>query len=75
MLLGACCGCGLLGSYLDTPISGKYSEPVGGAVISLTEAGQEDIAFGDPIEYTERLSMSSAVTQKWNELAVDLGAS
>ena len=40
--LGACCGCGLLGSYLETPISGKYSEPVGGAVVSLTEAGQQD---------------------------------
>ena len=40
--LGACCGCGLLGSYLDTPISGKYSETVGSAVISLTDAGQDD---------------------------------
>ena len=40
--LGACCGCGLLGSYLETPISGRYSEPVGGAVVRLTEAGRED---------------------------------
>lgn len=40
--LGACCGCGLLGSYLDTPISGKYSEPVGGAEVSLTDAGRDD---------------------------------
>jgi GMP synthase (glutamine-hydrolysing) len=40
--LGACCGCGLLGSYLDTPISGKYSEPVGGAVVSLTDSGRDD---------------------------------
>lgn len=40
--LGACCGCGLLGSYLDTPISGKYSEPVGGAEVSITDAGRDD---------------------------------
>ena len=40
--LGACSGCGLLGSYLDTPISGKYAEPVGGATVSLTRAGGED---------------------------------
>ena len=40
--LGACSGCGLLGSYLDTPISGKYSEPVGGARIHLTEEGRQD---------------------------------
>jgi GMP synthase (glutamine-hydrolysing) len=40
--LGACSGCGLLGSYLGTPISKKYGEPVGGAVVSVTEAGRED---------------------------------
>ena len=40
--LGACCGCGLLGSYLDTPISGKYSEPVGGAEVRLTPDGLQD---------------------------------
>ncbi len=40
--LGACSGCGLLGSYLDTPMSGKYAEPVGGATVSLTEDGTED---------------------------------
>lgn len=40
--LGACCGCGLLGSYLDTPISGRYAEPVGGAVVALTDAGRQD---------------------------------
>ncbi|MCP4875072.1 MAG: glutamine amidotransferase [Gammaproteobacteria bacterium] len=40
--LGACSGCGLLGSYLDTPISRKYGEPVGGAVVSMTDAGRED---------------------------------
>ena len=40
--LGACSGCGLLGSYLQTPISKKYNEPVGGAVVSITEAGKDD---------------------------------
>ena len=40
--LGACSGCGLLGSYLDTPISGKYSEPVSEVVVSLTADGKQD---------------------------------
>ena len=40
--LGACSGCGLLGSYLATPISGRYAEPVGDAVVRLTDAGRED---------------------------------
>ncbi len=40
--LGACSGCGLLGSYLNTPISGQYSEPVGSAIINLTEEGKND---------------------------------
>lgn len=40
--LGACSGCGLLGSYLETTISGKYAEPVGGVTVSLTEAGGSD---------------------------------
>jgi GMP synthase (glutamine-hydrolysing) len=51
--LGACSGCGLLGSYLDTPISGKYAEPVGGATVSVTEAGREDpllAGFPDSID-------------------------
>ena len=40
--LGACSGCGLLGSYLATPISDKYAEPVGGTVVRLTDAGRDD---------------------------------
>jgi len=40
--LGACSGCGLLGSYLNTPISGKYAEAVGGARVDLTAAGKQD---------------------------------
>ena len=37
--LGACSGCGLLGDYLATPISGKYSEPVSNVSVELTEDG------------------------------------
>ena len=40
--LGACSGNGLLGSYLGAEISGQYSEPVGGARVSLTDAGKLD---------------------------------
>jgi GMP synthase (glutamine-hydrolysing) len=40
--LGACSGCGLLGSYLGTPISKKYGEPVGGALVSVTAEGRND---------------------------------
>ncbi|MEJ2572940.1 MAG: glutamine amidotransferase [Gammaproteobacteria bacterium] len=40
--LGACSGCGLLGSYLDTPISNRYAEPVGGVRVTLTEDGGRD---------------------------------
>jgi GMP synthase (glutamine-hydrolysing) len=40
--LGACSGNGLLGSYLGTEISGRYSEPVGGARVSLTKKGKLD---------------------------------
>ena len=40
--LGACSGCGLLGSYLQTPISKKYGEPVGGTTVSITREGRDD---------------------------------
>jgi GMP synthase (glutamine-hydrolysing) len=40
--LGACSGCGLLGSYLETPISNRYAEPVGGARVTLTDDGRRD---------------------------------
>ncbi len=40
--LGACSGCGLLGSYLSTPISGQYAEAVGCVTVRLTENGRED---------------------------------
>jgi len=40
--LGACSGNGLLGKHLGTPISGRYREPVGLAMLELTDAGRED---------------------------------
>ncbi len=40
--LGACSGNGLLGAYLGTSISTRYGEPVGPAMLDLTEAGKRD---------------------------------
>ncbi len=40
--LGACSGCGLLGSYLATSISGLYAEAVGSVTVNLTEEGRQD---------------------------------
>jgi GMP synthase (glutamine-hydrolysing) len=45
--LGACSGNGLLGSYLGAKISGRYSEPVGGAKVSLTKEGKLDPLLAD----------------------------
>ncbi len=41
--LGACCGCGLLGSYLKTPISRRFGEPVGATTVNITDAGRDDV--------------------------------
>lgn len=40
--IGACSGNGLLGNYCGATISKKYTEPVGGVDISLTEEGKLD---------------------------------
>ena len=40
--LGACSGMGFLGNFCKTPISGKFSEDVGGVDITLTEEGKKD---------------------------------
>lgn len=40
--LGCCSGNGLLGKYCGTPISGKYSEPVGSTMIKITASGKKD---------------------------------
>lgn len=45
--LGACSGCGLLGSYLKTSISGKYAEPVSCVTVKLTEQGRKDSLLED----------------------------
>ena len=41
--LGACSGNGLLGSYLGTSISTKYSEAVGCVALEITESGKQDM--------------------------------
>ena len=40
--LGCCSGNGLLGSYCGAGISTRYSEPVSGADVTITEAGRQD---------------------------------
>jgi GMP synthase (glutamine-hydrolysing) len=40
--LGACSGMGLLGRYCNTPISNRYSEPVGSVDVSITSEGELD---------------------------------
>lgn len=40
--LGACSGNGLLGAWCGVSLSGRYAEPVGGADVTLTEAGRRD---------------------------------
>ena len=59
--LGACSGNGLLGSYLNTPISNKYAEPVGSATISLTKEGKNDrLLSGFPDQITVLLGHKEA---------------
>ena len=40
--LGACSGNGLLGSYLGTPITQQYGEPVSCVNVTITEDGKKD---------------------------------
>ena len=40
--LGACSGCGLLGSHCGVSLSGRYSEPVRAIDVTLTEPGRAD---------------------------------
>jgi GMP synthase (glutamine-hydrolysing) len=59
--LGACSGSGLLGSYLKTPISSQYAEPVGSAIISLTNEGKSDaLLSGFPDQITVLLGHKEA---------------
>lgn len=43
--LGCCSGHGLLGAVCDTPMSGRYAEPVSAATVSLTGEGRDDPLF------------------------------
>ena len=50
--LGCCSGNGLLGNYLGTPMSGRYSEPVCCRTVTITDAGKNDpllVDFPDQI--------------------------
>lgn len=59
--LGACSGNGLLGSYLGARISRRYPEPVGSAVVSLTEAGSLDpLLMGFPQQISVLLGHKEA---------------
>ena len=51
--LGACSGNGFLGTYLNTPITRRYAEPVGSTRVTITAAGKQDpmlIGFPDQID-------------------------
>ncbi len=62
--LGACSGNGLLGSYLGTPISTKYGEPVGCVTLDITEAGKQDkLLEGFPEQIDVLLGHKEAVDQ------------
>lgn len=63
--LGACSGCGLLGSYLDTPISGKYAEPVGAVTVSLTAEGKKDALLSG---YPDQISVLLGHKEACDEL-------
>jgi len=59
--LGACSGNGLLGAYLGSCISTKYPEPVGSAIVQITEAGRKDpLLSGFPPEINVLLGHKEA---------------
>ena len=59
--LGACSGNGLLGSYLGTPISGKYREAVGCVSLVITDEGKLDpLLAGFPERITVLLGHKEA---------------
>ena len=60
--LGACSGNGLLGNYLGTRISTKYSEAVGCVTLNITEAGKQDkLLKGFPSQIDVLLGHKEAV--------------
>lgn len=59
--LGACSGNGLLGDYLGTSISTRYSEAVGCVRVNITEAGKTDpLLSGFPDDITVLLGHKEA---------------
>lgn len=59
--LGACSGNGLLGNYLKTPISSKYSEPVTCRTVSMTrEAHLDPLLEGYPEKFDVLLGHKEA---------------
>ncbi len=59
--LGCCSGNGLLGHYCGAVISKKYGEPVGGASVTLTDAGKADpLLEGFPEEFRVLLGHKEA---------------
>lgn len=59
--LGACSGSGLLGSYLDAPISTMYGEAVGCVAIHITEEGKKDaLLTGFPDQFSVLLGHKEA---------------
>lgn len=59
--LGCCSGNGLLGDYCGVAISRRFGEPVGGADISLTEAGKRDpLLHGFPDQFRALLGHKEA---------------
>jgi GMP synthase (glutamine-hydrolysing) len=60
--LGACSGNGLLGNYLGTGISTKYSEAVGCVTLDITAAGRQDkLLAGFPAQIDVLLGHKEAV--------------
>lgn len=59
--LGACSGNGLLGAYLGTSISSRFSEAVGLASLNITEEGKKDALLkGFPDKFTVLLGHKEA---------------
>ena len=59
--LGCCSGNGLLGNYLGTPMSGRFSEPVCCRKVTITDAGKKDpLLAGFPAQISVLLGHKEA---------------
>ncbi len=66
--LGACSGMGLLGRYCSTPISNRYSEPVGSVEVTITDEGENDpLLKGLPKNFQALVGHKEACDQVPNE--------